>query len=75
MTVSDSQKRATNKYLKANYIQINVKVRKEKGLLYREYFNMHSEIQINKCIESYLDNLIMNDPILSSKLSELNSKE
>lgn len=73
MTISDSQKRATNKYLKANYIQINVKVRKDKGLLYREYFNMHPDIKINKCIESYLDSLLVSDPILSDKLLELNN--
>ena len=61
MLITDSQKRATNKYLKANYTQINIRVRSEKGEKYKEYFKRHPEIKMNKAIEQFLDDLISQD--------------
>ena len=75
MMVSESQQKAVNKYIKKNYTQINVKVRKDKGLLYKEYFKLHPDIKLNKTIEQCLDDLIMQDPVLSVKLSELNNQK
>lgn len=75
MMVSESQQRAVNKYIKKTYTQINVKVRKDKGMLYKEYFKQHSEIKLNKTVEKCLDDLLLSDPVFSIKLSELNNQK
>lgn len=75
MMVSESQQKAVNKYIKKNYIQINVKVRKDKGLLYKEYFKQHPEIKLNKTIEKCLDDLLMQDKEFSIKLADLNQNK
>ena len=57
LTLTDAQKKATNKFLKANYTQINIRVRSARGEHYKRYFKDHPEMKMNKYIEKCLDDL------------------
>ena len=57
LVTSEAQKRAINKYQKKAYTQVNIRVRKERGEFYREFFRNHPDIKMNQSIISFLDNL------------------